>query len=200
MGNNRSKYLIGATISAFAVVLSLVAIVPAVSETPTQTTALNALGHITITAVSPDGDVIAYRQSDNFVVNAALNRIQAFLFDTTGAPTDFKFLSLCGNAAVTERTDALCQGEMAQTRADGEQGGAFTTIIKTGTVAGVTTDVLAATIVIKANDADKTFDELGLFNAAAAGDMLSTATFSPAITVPIGTNVGMTYTITIGGG
>jgi len=51
---NRSQYTIGATIAAVAVVLSLVAILPAVSETPTQTTALNAMGHVTITsALSP---------------------------------------------------------------------------------------------------------------------------------------------------
>lgn len=196
---NRNQYLIGATITAVAVVLSLVAIVPALSETPTSTTSLNAFGHVTITAVSPDGDVIAYRQTDNFVINAALNRIQQMLFNSGSAVTDFHFLALCGNAAVTVRSDDTCQGEMSQTRADGEISGLASSTTKIGDTAGVTTDVLAATIVIKAADQDKTFDELGLFDTIAGGDMLSTATFG-VITVPIGTNVGMTYTITIGGG
>lgn len=196
---NRSQYAIGATISAIAVVLSLVAIVPAVLETPTQTTALNALGHVTITAVSPDGNVIAYRQGDNFVTNAALNDIQLQLFEGGGTNADFRWLALCGNAGVTARDDVGCAGEMSQVRANGDTGSAATSATKSGAAAGTTSNVLAKTITIQTADQDKTFNELGLFDATTGGNMFSTATFG-TITVPLGTLVGMTYTITIGGG
>jgi len=199
MGNRKQNYLIGSSIAAVAIALSLVAIIPAVQETPTQITQLNAMGHVTIQVADPDGNIVAYRQADNFVVDAALNRIQQVLFNSGSAVTDYKFLSLCGKGALTSaRSDASCLGPMALTRGDGETGASFSSITAPLFAVGTTQDILAVTITITQTDADATFDELGLFDAQAAGNMLSVATF-PVISTPLGTQVGMKYTITIGG-
>jgi len=199
---NKQQYLIGSSIAAVAIALSLVAIIPAVQETPTQITQLNALGHITITVVDPDGNIVAYRQADNFVIDNALNRIQGLLFDSVGTNADFKWLSLCSkNTATPTARDAAdaCESPMALTRGNGDSGDAASSIPAPTFDVGTTQNILAVTITITQTDADATFDELALFDDSVGGNMLSVATFSPVITTPLGTLVGLTYTITIGG-
>jgi len=198
----KQQYLIGSSIAAVAIALSLVAIIPAVQETPTQSTQLNALGHVTITVVDPDGNIVAYRQADNFVIDNALNRIQGLLFSDAGASADFKWMSLCskntGTATARDAAD-VCESPMALTRGDGDSGDGASSTQTPAAGAGITQDVLAVTITITQTDADATFDELALFDDSVGGNMLSVATFGPVITTPLGTQVGLTYTITIGG-
>lgn len=201
MGNRKQNYLIGSSIAAVAIALSLVAIMPAVQETPTQTTQLNALGHVTITVADPDGNIVAYRQADNFVIDNALNRIQALLFSNTGSAADFQWLSLCSKntATLTARNaNDACESPMALTRGDGDSGDGASSITTPLFGVGQTQNILAVTITITQTDADATFDELALFDSQADGNMFSVATF-PVITTPLGTQVGLTYTITIGG-
>jgi len=197
MGNNK-KYVIGASIVSIAVVMTFAAIMPALSQTSTASTGLNALGHVTLTVFNADGDIVAYRQADNFVVNDGLNDIQAYLFTGTTTKGDYKWLTLCRGDNL--RDDVGCgTAEMNANRANGDDLGS--TSLKTGTGTSTTIDVFSATISHTTADQGATFGSLALFDQeAAGGNMFSVATFNPAITVFPGTDVLATYTINVGGG
>jgi len=201
MGNKKQNYVIGATISAIAVVLAFASMIPTIQETPTSSTALNALGHATVVLTDAQGNIIKYAQGDNFVLNAAINAIQAHAF-AGGAGVDAKWLSLCQGTATHASTG--CQGaEMNHVRVDGELGTAATSIQKTGAGAGTTTDILQVTFTIGSADSGTTFTELGLFTGSsktqAGGNGFSIADITDIIPA-LGASVGLTYTVTIGGG
>jgi len=196
MGNSK-RYVIGASIVSIAVVMTFVAIMPALSQTSTSSTGLNALGHVTLTVFNADGNIVGYRQTDNFVVNDGLNDIQAFLFGGGGSG-NYHWLALCGTG--TARDDSVCPNEMAADRANGDDFGSSTP--KAGTTTSTTIDVFSATISHTTADNGATFSTLALFDTqtVAGSAMFSEATFAPFITVFPGTDVLATYTINIGGG
>jgi len=200
MGIRQQNYIIGATISAIAVVLAFASMIPTLQETPTSSTALNALGHATVIMTDAEGNIMLYSQSDNFVVNAALNRIQASVFET-GAGVDAKWLSLCGGGAgTTARTADDCDTEMAHARVDGDTGTNASSSLKTGTTAGSTSNTMQVTFTIGSADSGVTFKELGLFTTTDVTGLFAVATLGTPITPALGASVGMTYTVTIGGG
>jgi len=200
MGNTQQKYIIGATISAIAVLLAFASMIPTLQEISTSSTSMNILGHATVVMTDAEGNIILYSQSDNFVVNNALNVIQASVF-TSGAGVDAKWLSLCGGGAgVTARDANDCDTEMSHDREDGDTGGGAGATTKTGTTAGSTTNTMQKTFIIGSADSGVTFKELGLFTTSATTGLFAVATLAAPITPALGASVGMTYTVLIGGG
>ena len=199
---NRVHYIIGATIASVAITLMMVAIMPAVTQTPTTSTALNALGHVQLTVYNPEGDIIAYRQSDNFVMNKAVNKISALLFSGAGVlPTEFKFLTLCSGNSVaggsaTEHDDATCEGEM---QSDREDGSSATHTDAAGAGGSSSSDTIEVTLTILAADDKTSFNELALFNAVNTGSMFSVATFTEIFAVT-DMKIAAKYVIEIAGG
>jgi len=190
----RAPHIIGASIATVGIALALFAIVPALQETPTTSTGLNALGHITLTIYDPDGNLVGYRQSDNFVINQALNNIQSTLF-ASAAGNDFTFLALCAGDTLRTSTTG-CTGEMTEARPDGSAGGTSSTVGQT--TGDFTRDVFKATITLSTGDDNITFKELALFDSETSGLMFSVGTF-PDFLGQTGTTVATTYTITIKG-
>lgn len=202
---NRVNYVIGGAIASIAITLALVAFIPAIQEVPTQSTALNAIGHVTLTIYDENGNVVGYRQSDNFVTTPALNFIQDGLFQITGFTTaQFKFLALCQGDADnvgpnTAQADATCQNEMSST--PGRLDGTLSTGSDSSEASPTTTqDIFTGTITLTSSDDNKSFKELALFDSSTtgAGNMFSTATFAEFLG-QTGTQVKVTYTINMVG-
>jgi len=195
---NKGNYVIGGAISALAIAITIVAIIPAMSETPTASTGLNALGHLTLTIYDPDGNLIGYRQTDNFVTDGAINALQAGLF-TGGAfnAEQFKWLALCEGdataAGATGRGDNACTAEMDTDRIDGDTGST-----STSTGAAGSEDIFSGTITLILGDDNVSFKELALFDAQTVGDLFSVATFTEFLG-QTGTVVTAKYTITMAG-
>lgn len=200
---NRVNYVIGGAIASVAITLALVAFIPAIQEVPTQSTSLNTLGHVTLSIYDENGNLVGYRQSDNFVTTAALNLIQDGLFQATGFTSQqFKFLALCqGNAdtggTATAVGDTTCQQEMSDTtgRLDGTvSGGADSSIA----APSQTQDIFTGTITLDTADDNKSFGELALFDKTTVGNMFSVAEFTDFLG-QTGTQVKVTYTINMAG-
>jgi len=196
---NRVNYVMGGVIASLVVVLTLVAIIPAISETPTTSTALNAMGHLTLEIYDPEGNLVGYRQTDNLVTDGALNDLQAGLFSgTLFARADYKFLTVCqgnavGGGAATAANQNACEGEMTTARIDGSTGSVI--IAAAG---GDTSDIFKATITLLLTDDNKSFNELALFDKLTVGNLFSVATFTEFLG-QTGTVVTAKYTITMSG-
>jgi len=195
-------------IASLAITLAFVAIIPAITETPTASTSLNAIGHVTMKIYDPDGSLVKYIQSDNFIADSVKDQVFSTLFTDDTHPvahTIFKFLALCAGGApaafaATTQGDTACSGgtanaEMSILRLDGFAGAADTLTIGTGNIWKA---VLTGTITVPVADNDETFGELALFDANAGGNMFSVADITD---VRLFTNqqVKMTYTITMTG-
>ncbi len=206
MGNKRATYIMGSIIASLAVTLAFVAIIPAITETPTASTSLNAMGHLIMKVYDPDGSLVHYIQTDNFITTNAKDSVFAALFSdgTLASNNVFKFLALCagGGAAgfgATVAGDTACSGgtaaaEMTKSRLDGFAGAADT----------FTADpnyrvVLTGTITVPQGDTDETFGELALFDQAAlGGNMFSVADFGD-LRLFSNQEVNLRYTITMTG-
>jgi len=200
MGNKRGTLFIGTIVAAISIVLAVGAIIPAMqNDTSTVSTGLNPLGHVSLVIYDPDGNVVAYRQGDNFVTTTAVNAVGNLLFDGTAVTLGtFNFLGLCEGApaaVATVQTANSCTSPLATDRiADGGN----TPESLMGGVAGNYKRVLSNTFVIQVADAGKTVGELGIFDASTTGNMLALSSFATFV-AQNGGNVVATYTVTITG-
>jgi len=194
MGNKTPK-IIGGALATIAITFALVALIPAITETTTSTSGLATFGHVTLTIYDPDGNLVGYSQSDNFVQKPALDNLQQGLFVTgTFTNSQFKFLSLCTGA--TPQTDNACTGEMSNTpRLDGTAGAGDSTSVANPSQ---TQDIFTGTITLTTSDDNTNFSELALFDADTAGNLFSVATFTTFLG-QTGTQVKVTYTINMAG-
>jgi len=202
----QERIVMGAVIAAISITLATVAFLPALTSTAAVSTALADYGHVTLTIYDPNGDLIGYRQGDNFLTNLAVNQLQQLLF-VTGTSTfgQVQWLALCqGDSAggtATVRTDTACGGanELSVTRQDGTAGQDASTSSKIGDAAGTTEDVLSATLTLTTIDNKQSFNELAAFDTQTlGGNMYSTATFAEIFGVT-GLKVEATYTHNING-
>jgi len=193
MGNKTPK-IIGGALTTIAITFALVALIPTIAETPTSTTSLGTLGHVTLTIYDPDGNLVGYHQTDNFVQGPALDNLQAGLF-TGGAfaNTQFKFLAVC--TGVTAQSANACAGEMGTDRLDGTTSAGSSSSTASPSQ---TQDIFTGTITLTTVDDNTNFSELGLFDAVSAGNLFSTATFTTFLS-QTGTQVKVTYTINMAG-
>jgi len=209
MGNKRATYIMGSIIASLAVTLAFVAIIPAITETPTASTSLNAMGHLVMKVYDPDGTLVHYIQTDNFIAKDAKTSVFEGLFADgtlkTGAGP-YQFLALCqgsggaGAFAATDSSDLACSGgalgsEMTKSRLDGTLSAA----------ASFTADpnyrvVFTGTITVPQGDTDETFGELALFDQASigAGNIFAVADFAD-LRLFSNQEVNLRYTITMTG-
>lgn len=208
MGNKRANTLfIGTIVAAISIVLAVGAIIPAMqNDTSTVSTGLNPLGHVSLIVYDPDGNVVAYRQGDNFVTSTIINAVGNNLFDAVATGFDaagFKFLALCngtsGGLGPTLQTDAGCTEEAATLRVNGDDG-TFALESEMTAAGSNYKRVLSNTFTILLADDNETFDELAIFDTltSSAGNMLAVATFASFVAQTGGAVLG-TYTVTISG-
>ena len=116
MGKIRAQHIMAPIIASLAITLAFVAIIPAITETPTASTSLNAMGHVTLEIYDPDGTLIKYIQTDNFISDLPKTELFEALFDDGTLPAAHKiyqFLTLCQGAAGAAGFDATTQGNTA---------------------------------------------------------------------------------------
>jgi len=208
MGKIRAQHIMAPIIASLAITLAFVAIIPAITETPTASTSLNAMGHVTLQVYDPDGTLVHYIQSDNFIADNVKDEVFTALFSSGTLPAAhaiYKFLALCAGGApaafaATTQGNTACSGgtagaEMTILRLDGFAGAADKLTIGTNNIWKA---VLTGTITVPIVDNDETFGELALFDSITGGKMFSVADIAD---VRLFTNqrVQMTYTITMTG-
>jgi len=209
MGKIRAQHIMAPIIASLAITLAFVAIIPAITETPTASTSLNAMGHVTLQVYDPDGTLVHYIQSDNLIADVPKTELFDALFDDATLPAGqkvYKFLALCaggsvaGFGATTAGNTACSAGsagaEMSIARLNGFTSGSSTLTIGPT----IWKAVLTGTISVPVADNDETFGELALFDEGTlgTGKLFSVADIAD---VRLFTNqlVRMTYTITMTG-
>ncbi|MEM4251890.1 MAG: hypothetical protein QXE84_00020 [Candidatus Nitrosotenuis sp.] len=187
------------------------------SDAQTSTTATGLItGHVTTTLTDSDGNIKAYRQSDNLIVNAGENCVSKMLFAAaggaatgsgvcTGANTaGYRWIAIGnGSAAVTSADTRL---DVPYTAANGVPSLAskFSSIIwtnSTGSGTGTTAQVVMSASFTNGNTNAQVVRESGLFNATStdpARGMFARQTFSD-ITMNNGDSLTVQWTINIGG-
>jgi len=201
MGNKWATISMMTIIAALSVTVTILAIVPAIQELPTQSTAMNYLGHVSLSVTDPDGNIVAYRQSDNFVTIPQINRIAESLFNDATFATGigpWQFLTLCSGA--TLQTDDLCAVEMTTSRVDGTGGASFAISLANG-VGGQHRTLFSEVITIAAADDGAKFSQLALFDqqSLAGSTMFANAKFLTITAQETGL-VTAKYTITVKSG
>lgn len=149
------------------------------------------MGHVTLTAVNEDGNIVAYRQTDNVVLNTGDDCLleNAFGVDTScgAATTAFDFVEIgTGSAAKTESNTALVT--------------AYTARAGTATLTSAATANSGAVALVTAQflDVGQDIHEAALRNGLGTGDVLALQNFSP---ISLGANDDLTieWTVTIDG-
>ncbi|CAE6488749.1 conserved exported hypothetical protein [Candidatus Nitrosotenuis uzonensis] len=181
------------------------------SDAQTSTTATGLItGHVVTTLTDSDGNIKAYRQSDNLIVNNGENCVSKMLFGAsgggstgsnvcTGAITEgFRYIAIGNSSTAVTSADT---GLGAELTASG-LGAKFSTITwtnSTGSGSGTTAQaVMAATFTNSGST--QAVRESGLFNGtnASTNGMFARQTFSD-ITMNNGDSLTVQWTINIGG-
>ncbi len=209
MSDKRTTYAIGAIVVVFALVFGTVA--GSTSMTTISVSSLDPMqmtGHAIITLADADGNIIAYRQTDNIVTNVGRNCSADLLFGIkTGAglcaatATQFTFIGIGSGLSTLVETDTTLGAEIS-TGSSPDPARDGTLDVETtasGTLAG--TDLIGAKKSIKGAftiGTSSAVDEVGLFDAATSGNMFSRLPITPEIPVESGDTITITYTITVG--
>ena len=173
------------------------------------------MGHLTVEAHDEIGELIAYRQSDNEVVDDGEQCILKMLFATTGTSQagrgEYTSTSAC-TGALTNAWDNIAIGTGTTAAADTqvllvnetssssglERGTATTKTWTNGTGSTTTKIVLSKTFT---NDSPRahTIAESGLFNSTTndANGMLARQTFT-GVALSNGDSITITWTFTVG--
>ena len=201
MSDKRAIYAIGTIVAAFALVFGMVAgstsltTMSVASQDPLQMS-----GHVIITLADADGDIKAYRQTDNIVVHDGMDCSADLLFgDFTGTglcsvAAFFTSIAIGSGAGTPDITDEVLDSEItASTPA--RAGALDAEALATGTTGAKKTIVGVFTI-----GTGDTVREVGLFDSAtsSSGNMFSRLLISPEIPVLDGDTVTITYIVEVG--
>ena len=173
------------------------------------------MGHLTVEAHNENGELVAYRQSDNEVVDDGEQCILKMLFGTTGSSQagrgEYTTTGAC-TGALTGAWDTIAIGTDTTAAADTqiflgnetstsnglERGVATTKTWTNGTGATTTKIVLSKTFT---NDSPRahTIAESGLFNSTTidTNGMLARQTFT-GVALSNGDSITITWTFTVG--
>ena len=201
MSDKRTIYAIGAIVAAFALILGTVAgstsftTMSVSNQTPMQMS-----GHAIITLADADGNIKAYRQTDNVVTNNGRDCIADELFGSIGGDlcddplsgADYTFIGIgtgLGLIALDEGNTVLGGEILTRTGLLDSQSDATTSTGAIKTIKGVFT--LTDT---------ETVNEVGLFDAAnvAESNMFSRLAISPVISGGALDIITITYIVTVG--
>lgn len=160
------------------------------------------MGHVTLTVYDADGNIKAYRQTDNTIVDEGDNCMSGQVFDLTSGAS-------CSNGAQKFDILAIGSGGGACASQPAETVTALTTEITTPARGNATTAVLtaasggsSASVQLQrafAFTSTLTVDEAGVLNSASttADQMLAAQCFSD-INVVSGDSLTVTWTFTVG--
>jgi hypothetical protein len=177
-------------------------------ETSTAATGL-ITGHVVTTLTDSDGNVVAYRQSDNIIVNNGENCVAKLLFQgSTGAAgtnvctgsntTGFRFIAI-GTGTGAAAADNVGLGAA---RTDGTLAPKAATVTWTNSTGSGTTQATVALSTTFTNDSGGTvaIAESGLFNSTSVntGGMFARQQFS-AVNMNNNDQLTVTWTVNIGG-
>jgi len=201
MSDKRAIYAIGAIVAAFALILGTVAgstsftTMSASNQTPVQMS-----GHAIITLADADGNIKAYRQTDNIVTNNGRDCIADELFGSTGGDlcddtqggADYTFIGIgtgLGVFGIAETNTSLGNEILTRTGNLDSQSEASTGTGAIKTIKGVFTLGGEATV-----------DEVGLFDGATVieSNMFSRLAISPVISGGALDIITITYVVTVG--
>ena len=151
------------------------------------------LGHLTVIAKDPQGNIKAYRQMDNTVVNTGKICAIASTFTVPAACNNLGFQYIAvgiGSTAEATAQTALVTEQVRTIRTT------VTTVNATGTVGAQV--VQSATFGFGTNG--MSIQESGIFDSAGlgTGHMFSRKLISPTVNVNIGDTLTVTWTITAG--
>ena len=198
MSDKRATYVIGAVAAALALVLGLITAVPVSSSITSMDSPLDFAGHAIVVLKDSDGNIKAYRQSDNLVVFNGQDCAADLIFGVieaglcAGSATifsDIRIGSDTNNAPTSGETTLVADLGFAGTgeliaEADAVTGtGALKTIEGTFVLTGATT-----------------VGEVGLFDTPAGTEMFSRISLTTPITAGLDDTVTITYIIKVGAG
>ena len=199
MSDKRAIYAIGAIVAAFALVLGTVAgstsftTMSVSNQSPMQMS-----GHAIITLADADGNIKAYRQTDNVVTNNGRDCVADELFGFTGAAlcadpqtNDYTFIGIgtgLGVFSLSETNTALGSEILSRTGTLDSQVAASVSTGTIKTIKGVFTLTETATV-----------DEVGLFDdSISESNMFSRLAISPVISGGEFDIITITYVVTVG--
>ena len=197
MSDKRTTYTIGAIVAAFVLVFGLVAgstsltTISVSSQDPMQMS-----GHVIITLADPDGNIIAYRQTDNLVTHDGKDCSADLLFGTStelcgSTASTFEFIAIGSGFTSLTESDAALETEITLTA--GRQG---TLISEVGaTVTGPAVKTFEGVFTLGDT---QTVNEVGLFDAATLGNMFSKLQINPPITANVNDVITITYVLKVG--
>ena len=197
MSDKRITYAIGAIVAVFALVLGTVAGSTSLTTMSVSTDPMQVSGHAIITLADSDGNIKAYRQTDNVVTNNGRDCVADELFGTTGGDlcdvvqsTDYTFIGIgtgLGVFSLSETNTALGSEILSRTGALDSQSEATVSTGTIKTIKGVFTLTETATV-----------DEVGLFDSASEANMFSRLAISPVISGGEFDIITITYVVTVG--
>lgn len=185
--------VIGAILVGSLATVSMVFIQDNSVSTSSFKGAAGMLGHVTLTAVNEEGNVIAYRQTDNVVINGGDNCLieDAFGADTTCQNTTNLFNQVHIGSAQTTFAENSGTALGSWVRATG--GTAGSTVSASG-LSGASTTITAAFL-----DVSATVAEAALYNGALSStDVIALNSFTP-IVLGATDDLTIAWTITIDG-
>lgn len=162
------------------------------SATKTLENGMPIMGHVTVVVTDPNGNIKAYRQMDNIVVNVGETCTGARMFGTTATQCAnlglFNYIGIGTNSAAEDATHTGLQTETNTRQQD------LTNTLTNSTGPGATSS-LSGTFAFTGSAG---IQESGLFDASTGGHMFARKLISPAVNVISGDSLTVTWTITTG--
>ncbi|HXW02887.1 MAG TPA: hypothetical protein VD651_01305 [Nitrosarchaeum sp.] len=160
---------------------------------PVQTESGAVMGHVEVVVTDADGNIKAYRQSDNAILDAGKDAIADEIFATAlsaATTADFTYIEVDtdGTAAAETQTALIGVATCARVQDTTPTGNSATN--------GEVSIVIDATFAGSGSGCAATFQEAGLFNASTSGDMMARNTFT-SVTLTTADSLAITWTITL---
>lgn len=164
--------------------------------TDSQTDAINISGHVEFEVRDADGNITAYRQSDNLIVDIGIDSMGDLMFPDINlnglADNKFSYIEIgTGTTAVTA-TDTIVEGPIASCAREQD-----TAVTGVSGVSGEITVTIDATFLGSANCADAAVNQAVLSNALTGGNILAKKIFAAPVNVGATDSLKVTWTITI---
>jgi len=200
MSDKRTTYAIGAIVVAFALVLGTVA--GSTSLTPISVASQDPMqmsGHVILTLTDADGNMKAYRQTDNEIVHDGMDCSADLLFGgisggLCSGESTWTFIAIGSDGSALANTQTGLGTEI--TVSTPARGGTLDAEQAAATTVGAKKTIKQA-FAITATDS---IEEVGLFDIVTSngGNMLSRLLISPTIPVLSGDTVTISYVVEVG--
>jgi len=211
MSDKRATYAIGTVVAAVALVFGLITAVPAVSTVSLNSVPLGMIGHAEVVLKDLDGNIKAYRQTDNVVVKTGKNCAADLIFGqltntglcnevNPGTFDDIRIGSSTVDPALNTHTRLLNDlGTGGQGKVNpGDGTGVLTAETDATTSASGALKEIVGTFTLTAT---ASVGEVGLFigdDALFDDEMFSRIVLDPVISAGDGDTVTITYVIEVG--